>query len=110
MTIKDCLVLSPVISGKAPTRRVAGERNAATILTGNYATTVQVLEDNIPRLPGDDPDGRDGGTIITGEIKQWMAAAGWSKDVWDYTSVTKTSGPVLLNNPPDRKGVKKQIH
>lgn len=110
VTIKDCLVLSPVISGKAPTRRVAGERNAATILTGNYATTVQVLEDNIPRLPGDDPDGRDGGTIITGEIKQWMAAAGWSKDVWDYTSVTKTSGPVLLNNPPDRNGVKKQIH
>lgn len=100
-TIGNSLVLSPSISGAAPTNRVAGEVDSNVILRGNYAATTQVLQDGVQKPIMDDPDGLDGGTITAGQITSFMTDAGWQDTVWDYASVAGGSGPKLLNTPED---------
>ena len=94
--IEDCLVLSPSISGGTPTGRIVSDTPSNFTLRGNYATTLQVLQDGQPKPIADNPNGADGGTITAAQITAVMRASGWSDTVWDYGSVTADSGPRLL--------------
>lgn len=61
VTIHNCLVTSPLISGRTPTGRIIGGQSGNVVLNDNYSTTINILQDGMPKPIVDDPSGPDGG-------------------------------------------------
>jgi len=62
VTIHNCLVTSPLISGSSPTGRIIGGQSGDVILNDNYSTTTNILQGGIPKAIIENPSGPDGGT------------------------------------------------
>lgn len=93
-SIQRNLVLGGTISA-ATAHRILGVNNGGSTLLSNYALQ------SVSPVPGTpDPNGLDGGTIVSAQIAATMQLLGWDTvTIWNTATIASLERPTLLQNP-----------